>query len=330
MADITEAIRDFLWSLEGESSFELTFSYNKTDYRTVFNAVKKRMSEDATAIEIDNGCVYLMITYDTEGEGNDVDFTVADQMSKIRADDEIPSCFNPVLTTNARGAPRNSGRRTTSGDVLQILKSKLALAFPFMEDEPLKLLNVAKRGLRTFITPFRIVRGHDAYYEKHGYQSPAITKLKAALQSLTWSGCTDATKEIIMDCSGKKDEDYPPDTRLTAIMEEIPWETEVAYNKSHEHSLSQTVFDECASIVFPDGFDRSFVLNPDSEEWKQCDKELVLTGFSVVVKPPAAAAAAVPVKAAGGAGIGRRPTRRARRNKRRSTRRNTQRSTRRL
>jgi len=353
MADVTEAIRDFLLDLEGESQFELTFSYNGTDYRTVFNANKETMGEQENmyVIVVDNGCVEVTVTYMTEGEGND-EVTTPEVDSKIHAEDRTTkgwltsstngkkACFEPVLVTNARGTVRNSGKRTTSGDVLQILKTKLVRAFPWMEDEPLKLFDgahdVSEAGAGTFISPFHIVRGGNAYYEKYGYRSHVIAGLKLALQGLTWSGCTDPMKAIILDCSGKKDEDYPPGQLLTTLMKEISWEDELAYNTTHPRSLSQTVLKEFALSRFPRGADlQTFTLDTDSDDWIRCDAELVLTEFSEEVAVAAAVAvaapvaAAVPVKAAGGAGVGRRHTRRARRNKRRGTRRNKRRSTRR-
>jgi hypothetical protein len=335
MADITESLRDFLWDLEGESQVELTFSYNGTDYRTVFNVNNATVGEDMHVIEMENGCIEVSATYREDEEDM---MTV--HTSKIHEEDRAAlgllmsngkaACFDPVLTTNGRGTKRPTGKRTTSGDVLQILKTKLLRAFPFMEDEPLTLLDAAKAVL--FISPFQLVRGGDAYYEKHGYRSSAITKLKTVLQTFTWSDCTAPIKAMILDCSGK--EDYPPGELLTTIMKEITWEAEVACKKP----LSTAVFDGISRIVFPAGFDRTFTLDPSSEDWKRCDKELVLTGVSVAGMPATATAVnaataaaatakavkAVPAKVAhGGAGVGsnRRTPRRRNRNRNRKTRR---------
>ena len=67
--DITEAMRDFLDGLEGEAWFELTFSYNGTDYRTVFNANTEPMAgmETVTFLGVINGCIGVTATYQTEG-----------------------------------------------------------------------------------------------------------------------------------------------------------------------------------------------------------------------------------------------------------------------
>jgi len=270
MADITEAIRDLLLALEGETQFELTFSYNGTDYRTVFTANREPVPgmDNVYVIVVSNGCIEVTVTYMTEGEGNNEE-TTPELESKIHAENRNtmgrltskangkPACFEPVLVTNARGTVRNSGKRTTSGDVLQILKTKLVRAFPWMEDEPLKLFDgahdVSEKGAGTFISPFHIVRGGNAYYEKYGYKSTVLTELKPVLRSLPWSGCTGTMKEIILDCTGE--DDYPPDQLLTTIMKGISWKDEVTYNTTHPRSLSQTVLTDFALSRFPRGAD---------------------------------------------------------------------------
>ena len=316
----TEEIRDFLEDLEGEAWFEVTFSYNGTAYRTVFNANKEPMAgmENVTVLGVDNGCIGVTATYHTDGDEttatheSHIHAENRKTMGHLRSSNGKSACFEPVLLTNARGTVRRTGKRTTSGDVLQILKTKLLLAFPDMEGEPLRLFDgahdVATEGVGagTFLTPFHLVRGGDAYYEKYGYHSPVITGLKPALRRLTWSGCTEPAKAIIRDCTKK---DYADDQLLTTLMKEIPWEAEVAYNTTHPLSLSQTVLKEFALTLFPRGADlQTFELDTESDDWLRCDAELVLTGFEPVANPLRNAATGFSAK-------GGRRTRRLKRSK---------------
>lgn len=335
--DVAEQLREFLRTLEGESSFDLTFSYNGTDYKATFKASHKGAGTEREEIEVENGCINMTFGYTIGPPDKPEKQTFVNgfigaiqaedgKVGKLLGPDGKSACFNPLLTTNGRNTVRKSGKRTTSGDVLQILKSKLGLAFP-VKGVPIALIDGARNepsdaetGSPTMISPFHIARGGHAYYEKYGYRSPKITELKTAIRSVTWGDCTDPIKEVIQACTKQ---DYADDRLLTSIMtEDIPWETERAYNESHAPSLSSRVVREFAlskmGIPMAESHQWTvlkniwtFTLDTDSEDWKRCDAELMLTGFS----------ATAPANAAGGAGKGRKGSRRARRNKRRSTRR---------
>lgn len=365
--DVSEQIREFLRTLEGESSFDLTFSYNGTDYKTTFDAIHTGKGTDKEVIDVENGCVGLAFGY-TIGPPTKQTF-VNGFIGHIQAEDgkegRLPgpegkrTCFNPILATNGRDAARPSGKRTTSGDVLQILKSKLGLAFPVVrKGNPLELVDAARneavegvRGSPTMISPFHLVRGGNAYYEKYGYRSPAITQLKRDILAATWSTCSPIAQAVIRECTGTE---YEPGQSLLDIMKSISWDVERAYNErpwdverkveeppqkaspdykivpSDDHyvyefdkkpSLSSIVFREVAhshGITARDSYQWTvmpsiwtFTLDTDSEDWMRCDAELVLTGVSAGGAKPGA-------KANGGAGKGRR-TRHARQNKRRRT-----------
>ena len=327
--EVAEQIREFLRNLKGESSFDLTFSYNGTDYKTTFKASHKGAGTEREEIVVDNGCINMTFGYTIGPPDKPEEQTFVNGfIGAIQAEDGKvgkllgPACFEPILTTNGRTTVRKSGKRTTSGDVLQILKSKLGLAFP-VKGVPIALIDGARnvpsdpeKGSPTMISPFNIARGGHAYYEKYGYRSPKITELKTAIRSVTWGDCTDPMKDIIHDCTKK---DYADGELLTSILtRDVPWETERAYNESHAPSLSSRVVREFAlskmGIPMAESHQWAvlkniwtFTLDTASEDWKRCDAELVLTGVS----------AAVGGIAAGGAGKGR--SRRARRNKRRNT-----------
>jgi len=372
--EVAEDLRAYLSSLN--TQFELTFSYNGTDYKTVFNASHVGRGTKEETIHIENGCIDMDLGYFTGPPGKQT--FVHGFMDGIRAEDGTIgklkgpegglACFNPILTTNERGSKRATGKRTTSGDVLKILQAKLALAFPVLGKRvPVQLVDAsrneasdAERGSPIMISPFHLCRGGDAYYEKYGFRSSAITKLKEGsgknIRNVTWRDCTPVAQAVILDCTGKKKTDYRPGDLLADVMKGISWDDERAYNErpwdvdrkvdetprkakdpaynkvpADEHHYYVYEFDKkpsLSSIVFREfahsqGFSPNatfqwsilptiwtFELDTESEDWARCDKELVLTGFST--------GGANPV---GGAGKGRRSTRRARRNKRRSTRR---------
>ena len=365
--EVAEQLREFLRTLEGESSFDLTFSYNGTDYKTTFDAIHTGKGTDKEVIDVENGCVGIAFGY-TIGPPTKQTF-VHGFIGHIQAEDgkegRLPgpegkrACFEPILATNGRNAVRKSGKRTTSGDVLQILKSKLGLAFPILGERtsPIELVDAARneavegvRGSPTMISPFHLVRGGNAYYEKYGYRSHAITQLKRDILAATWSTCSPIAKAVILECTGTE---YEPGQLLVDIMKSISWDVERSYNErpwdvewkveepprkagpdytivpSDDHyvyefdkkpSLSSIVFREFAhsqGITTRDSYQWTvmpsiwtFTLDTDSEDWKRCDAELVLTGVW-----------AGGAQAVGGAGKGRRTSRRARKNKRRNTRR---------
>jgi hypothetical protein len=335
MAEVLEQIREFLRTLEGESSFDLMFSYNGTDYKTTFKASHKGAGTEREEIEVDNGCINMTFGYVIGPPDKPEKQTFVNGfIGAIQAEDGKvgklpgPACFDPLLTTNGRNTVRKSGKRTKSGDVLQILKSKLGLAFP-VEGVPIRLIDGARnepsdaeKGSPTMISPFHIARGGKAYYEAYGYRSPDITRLQTEIGKATWADCTDRMKEVIRDCTKK---DYADGELLPSILtRDIPWEAERVYNESHAPSLSSTVVRDFAfskmGIPMAESHQWTvlkniwtFELDTDSEDWKRCDADLVLTGFS----------AALGGVAAGGAGKGRRTSRSrsARRNKRRNTRR---------
>jgi len=337
MADVAEDLRAFLKELDGKSHFDLTFSYNGTDYETRFNASHTGAGTEREEIEVENGCINMTFGYSIGPPDKPEKQTfVHGFIGAIQAEDGKvgtlpgPACFNPVLATNGRNTVRKSGKRTKSGDVLQILKSKLGLAFP-VEGVPIVLIDGARnepsdaeKGSPTMISPFHIARGGKAYYEAYGYRSPKITELQTEIRKATWADCTDRMKEIIQDCTKK---DYADGELLTTILtRDVPWETERAYNESHAPSLSSTVVRDFAlskmGIPMAESHQWTvlkniwtFTLDTESEDWVRCDAELVLTGFSTAAAPANA-------KPVGGAGKGR--SRRARKT-RKGTRRTAKR-----
>ena len=306
---ITEEIRAFLAKIQvkGKSAvkhrFRLEFDFKGKHYITHFDAI-----HDDEAIALHNNCIDVAFEYMDEKGTPQNKF-----IGRIDSDTPARKCCEPILITNARN---KEGPRTTAADVLQILKTKLSLAFPV--SARVKLNDGAQKD-RIMIAPFNILRGGNAFYEKYGYKSEPITALKEKIKTFPWSACNDAIKEVIQDytekikkiiqdsteekkivCTGQSD--WAPDTRLMDIMNTISWDCEKAYNnvkgpvKDDDEedfihpSLSYRVFRSFASIIGYEETDQfriesiwEFWLDPESAEWSRCDAELVFTKFEPVV-----------------------------------------------
>jgi hypothetical protein len=286
MTSISSQITTFLRDLSGSQPFELTFSYNEKEYKTVFHA-SHTIEDGKEVIKVDNGCIKLI-------------FKSMNFIGSIQAENGVlgwindngeKSCFRPKLMSDPR---TKEEPRIIAGDVLQTLKTKLALAFP-VDGVPIQLVDGIRSapppetGSYTMVSPFHIVRGGDAYYERFGYHSDDITRLKDLIRKVTWANVhfTEPMKKIILDCTKKTS--YDDDELLIDIMKEISWEAEVAYNESHQPSLSSTVFrlyaetegttmDESHQWSFNNIW--TFTLVPGSKDWRQYDAALTFTAFA--------------------------------------------------
>lgn len=268
MNAVESQLQDMLKPKFPKKKFELEFTYNGRDYKTQFSA-----EHDDMKLEVQNACINM--TYE---------YTVNAFIGEIQADNKERACFTPMLTTNARNKP---GKRTTAADVLQILKSKLALLFP--TSSPVKINDGARNDM-TMISPFHILRGGDAFYEKYGYSSPAISELKKLITEFVWSDCNEEIRSIIRDCTGV--EDYPAKMPLMDVMKTISWEKETKFNTENERSLSYRVFRWFALLTKGFTFEQSnqfavgtiweFTLDTADRRWQQAATDLVFTGFREV------------------------------------------------
>jgi hypothetical protein len=213
-------------------------------------------------------------------------------IGRISSDSDKLKCFDPILI---KDKPDNPGKRTKTPDVLQILKTKLGLAFHIASDYPITINDGAQKS-RIMISPFHILRGGDAFYEKYGYRSDPITYFKEKIKTFTWSDCNDEITKVIADCTGGSD--WPPEKLLMDIMKTISWDAEEAYNnvkgpvpkEEYIHpSLSYRVFRHFATIAGGIPFEKTdqfitdtiweFTLIRESPEWRRSKTELVFTKF---------------------------------------------------
>ena len=252
--------------LNGKNTYTLSFKYNNTAYTFIFT-----VTNNDYGIRIRNKCIKL--TRKPDGELD----------SMISANSEENKCFDPILKTNSRNKPEP---RIKNIDVLQVLKSKLALCLP--ENGKRVRLYDAARSDRVELSKFSIMRGGDGVYEKYGYSSELATKIKEKIPELTFDELNTSTQKYVERAYDK----YLPGEPLLyngsvmEILQKIPFEVE------NKMGVSEEVFNW---MIEDAGYDfdevATYDLNAESAAWKEWSKKLLFTDLKVE-KPPATAAAA--------------------------------------
>jgi len=265
---IIERIREFLTPLFETKACTLKFTYNGKTYTTKLTA-----SHTADKIQLKNNCVN--VSYDlvrNEWKGG------------ILADSEERACFDPILMTNARN---KVGKRTTAADVLQILKTKLCLACPV--ETPVMLIDQANT-FTMMISPFHILRGSDAFYEKYGYSSDVIDDLKEGLRDFTWSDCSPEMKTVVQEFT--KERSFSPETRLIDIMKGVSWDQESEFSGTRGSCWSADLLELYAMKT--KGYTKeqlnqfspltiwTFTLQQDDSRWIAAKESMVFTDFQFV------------------------------------------------
>jgi len=153
------------FSMDGIQVYETSFKFTHTSEK----------------IEIINDCIKISYVYGDEGTG------LEPYKGYIYANSDEKKCFEPVLkswrqqaTTGSAAASATAASGYTSADVLQILKTKMGLLF-WPRKDLLCIVDVATKG-DVSISPFNLIRGGHAIYEKYGYKSDFITELKIAIR----------------------------------------------------------------------------------------------------------------------------------------------------
>ena len=267
-AGIVAQIREFLTPMFETQTCILKFTYNDRRYITKFTA-----THTAAKVQLVNDCVnvsYNLVRREWKGG--------------ILADSPERACFEPILTTNARN---KVGKRTTSADVLQILKTKLCLACPV--EDPVIIIDQANTPT-TMISPFHLLRGGDAFYEKYGYRSAAIGELKEGLRTFTWSDCSPEMKTVIQEFPGVGE--FPPTTLLTDIMKRVSWDQESDFNGVRGSAWSADIFELYALKAkgytseqmnqFSEVTLWKYTLNLEDARWIAANASMVFTEFTVV------------------------------------------------
>lgn len=260
--EIIEALKDTFQmpTLYGKYTYTLTFKYNDREYEFIFT-----MGNTKYSIHIINDCIKI-----TGKQGGELD-------SAISANSEQKKCFNPILKTNSRNKPEP---RTKNIDVLQVLKSKLALCLPNKKNKV--MLYDAARSDYVRLSPFSIMRGGDGVYEKYGYKSEEVEELKKKIPRLTFDDLSHSMQKLVEKAYNEylPGELLPQHGLIIDILQKIPFEVE------NKLGVSEEIFYwmiEDASMEQDEVL--TYFLDTESKEWKEWNKKLIFTDLDVEMPP---------------------------------------------
>jgi len=289
----TEVLRALLASGTNKR-IRLGFTMDGTSYTTEFD-----ITSNETQLKVLNPCIKINYEYGNPAAG------LHPYESSLLANSVEKGCFTPVLVQTEHHRPL---------DVLQILKTKIALLFPM--GGLICITDVARLG-DVFLSSFKMVRGYDAVYEKYGYESPFLSEIKVIIREVRWDTFffrSFIRKELVGFINFVNTTfgthfltDLDPAMRLTDVMKQFPIEYEQAY---YEHQMStgeEVVLPISDLIVYKTGSYRAYVrahgsapvdlkimeatemgrktawlfcLNPD--KWMSSDARMVFTSLEIV------------------------------------------------
>lgn len=281
-AEIIEKLKGiFKDRFHGEKACKLSFTYNHKRYDFSFTT-----SNNTHGVSLNNPCIEIhkTITYGFD--------------SSISANSESKKCFDPVLVTNARTKPEP---RTKNLDVLQVLKTKLALCFP-PKGPPINLFDAA-RSDTVMLSPFSLLRGGPGVYEKYGYTSKEVESLKDFLLHAEWRDLDRASQKLV---EAIYDEYLPKEQLLQEdlivdIMKRVTFDMENETNSKVSEKLYEWYMGELGVPIVSIFYE----LDADSKEWKEWSAKLVFRELEVVEPFVEAAAPAAPIVRAAVANISR-------------------------
>ncbi len=218
----------------------------------------------------------------------------------IARNTEERKCFTPILKSNNKRVNESIRRSTT--DILQVLKTKLALCIPGVKDI---FLTDAAHGTSTKISDLKILRGEDGLYERYGYKSDLFNTFKDLINETKWGDIYDediskielyiknlniinnsnmnnnnnsnisiTLGDYILEKTGKTfDDDLP----ITEVMKEI------SNKDDDENDITKYIIEILLSRnegVFLGMYD--FTLDKESPEWKKWDSEFKITSFELL------------------------------------------------
>ena len=285
MAETDESVKSALRELlhtplyEDDKRILIEFDYKGQHYETKFllsktvEAGKKLKEKPASGnykeqIYLRNDCISIAFTSKkTEKPDRNDDF-----FTELEKNDKEEACFKPRLET--------LGPIKTI-DVLQVLKTKLETLFP--TTIPLELADaMAVDGIE--MSPNRIMRGGDAYYEKYGYGSELLEPVKKWIRSLEWGDVSAEIKDLIHPHLPSADID--PSTKFITIMEGIPLAIFNTWTSKGYTNLFEKVHDLFLSAngLPNDTYRHKFIFTLDvtSPKWIEWEKTLVFTDVKVL------------------------------------------------
>lgn len=235
------------------SHFTLGFTFNDIAYTTVFKVSKN----SSNFFSITNNCIKIEVKYPDYKTSH-----IIVVKTMINKESESAKCFTPPLPI-----VRTEGLRNST-DILQILKTKILIACDMTNIE---LIDLARISNEVYISAFNILRGRNGIYEKYGYKSDKIDNVKDKLKRLTWGEYDVYIKQPVKNCTGT---DYPPDSYLPAIMNNINIDSEGNGQKCEmlSFNLLQLLSKEITHV---------YTLNEESPEWKESNSKMIFTSFAM-------------------------------------------------
>jgi hypothetical protein len=255
---------DLLGILYSPGKYRIHFRFNGK-----ISSAQFVVEEDSGILKINNKCIHIELK-------NSKDFA-----SFIQKDDNVKKCFEPALNVRKMGNINVS--KNTMTDALQILSTKIKLAV--RPKIPIYIFDGATSN-DISISQYRIIRGKDGIYEKYGYESDTINKIKDYIQKTTWSEFLKMgdIKRIIKYFQ----KNYPivkeklnpsEDTPLYEVFQHITLEDEKNLsNNYYDAPFSFIIFNRIKyELTGQDEFtDDKFVFNENSEQWEKIKNALLI------------------------------------------------------
>jgi hypothetical protein len=246
-----------------------------TDLHTATNPPPTDMS--GAFLDIENYCMEVVL--DEYGH-------IA---TEIKSDSK---CFTPALESNSEGTKE----RVTRTDVLVVLTAKLAILHPYLSKKtPPILMDYASIG-PVSMTPFRLLRGLQPFYQKYGLTNASIARIQKLVASATFADIdvhmdirvnegtvTIAYGDIIRTLLGAS---IKADTPLTNVLKRISVDDEISVFEADGIELSSELL---KILLYAKG--RQFGLSPgkvdiihykfhpSSEEWLRWKQRVRITDF---------------------------------------------------
>jgi len=209
------------------------------------------ITRDETQLKVLNPCIKIAYEHENPSKG------LHPYTGSLLANSAEKGCFTPTLVRTDTFGPL---------DLLQILKTKIALLFPM--GGPLCITDVARKG-DVFLSSFNIVRGGNAVYEKYGYESVFLSEVKGIVQAAYWEqffvkqylqkDLIDFIKFVNTTFGTHFLTDLDPTMRLTDIMKQFSIEHEQAYYEHQKTTVGGVVLPISDLIVIRTGNYRAFI-----------------------------------------------------------------------
>lgn len=260
--------------------YRIGFTFNGKPTSTVFEIHRVE-----NGIVIENKCISIQFKKNVD---NMYRFT-----STLKKDDESKKCFDPPLDVRRHGNANVNSKKHTMTDALQVLATKIKLSMPDVEKLPITIGDVASID-GVSLSPFRIMRGQDTLYEKYGYGSEPLKRMKAYVKTLKWGEllAIGDVRNIIHYFTTKFDGlkealDVDSSVAVTAVFSRITMKDEKdTLRNKYDAPLSHIIYDKIEEELFGENNEDDplvLQLNENSKEWKKMSEILTIVSVEEVL-----------------------------------------------